>query len=257
MDRKIVIPGELISENEQNAGYGTYVKDGNVYASVYGVLNVKNKVDVIPFSGKYVPSKKDYIIGTVTDVTSSNWLFDIRSPYTGMLHVSEFPKRVESSKMSEYIDVGDSAILRVKDVDQSMKIELTLRERGLKRVKQGRVLEFPPSKVPRIIGHGGSMVSMLKKETKCEIFVGQNGRIWISGSEEKMDQLTDAIRLIVKESHIHGLTDKIYDFLTNEKNVIDIETYVSSQDEIEFQEDDEIPEDIHRKVDALLDSSED
>ncbi|AEH61026.1 K-like, type 1, subgroup [Methanosalsum zhilinae DSM 4017] len=257
MDRKIVIPGELLSENEQNAGLGTYVKEGKVYSSLYGVLNIKNKVDVIPFSGKYIPRAKDYVIGTVVDITSSNWFFDVRAPYTGMLHVSEYPKRVESSQMSDLLDVGDSAILRVKDVDQSMKVELTLRERGLKRIKIGRVIEIPPSKVPRIIGHGGSMVSMLKKETKCEIFVGQNGRIWINGPEENMDQLTDAIRLIVKESHIHGLTDRIYEFLTDKKSNVDVDSYVSPGDDIKFQEDDEIPDDIHRKIDALLDSSED
>jgi ribosomal RNA-processing protein RRP4 (EC 3.1.13.-) len=258
MEREIVIPGQLLSENKTDSGPGTYVKDGKVYSLLYGVKNAKNKISVIPFSGKYIPSSRDYVIGTVIEVTPSNWIFDIGSPYDGLLHVSEYPRRVEQEKMVEYMGIGSSALLRVKDVSSSMKVELTMRERGLRLLDKGRVIEVTPTKVPRIIGHGGSMVSMLKKETNCEVFVGQNGRIWIKGKDSEMDLLTEAIELIMKHSHTSGLTDRISLFLKGE------DEFVSEKDEAVFEEnltedtedESEIREDTYRKVDALLEDDD-
>jgi len=61
------------------------------------------------------------------------------------------------------------------------------------------------------------MISMLKKEVNCDIFVGQNGRIWINGGVEDMDLALRTIYLIEKEAHTNGLTDRIVDFLKAEK----------------------------------------
>lgn len=253
MEREIVFPGQLLSENKADSGSGTYVKDEKVYSLLYGVKNTRNKISVIPFSGKYIPSSKDFVIGTVIEVTPSNWIFDIGSPYDGLLHVSEYPKRVDSDKMPGIMDVGDSALLRVKDVNPSMKVELSMRERGLKPLKVGRIIEVVPAKVPRVIGHGGSMVSMLKKEADSEIFVGQNGRIWINGKENDMDRLTEAIDMIMKQSHTSGLTDRVCQFLRDEGDV-DAEEDLAEAEEVEDES--EIPEDTYRKVDALLDETD-
>lgn len=261
MDREIVVPGQLLSDNTNESGSGTYVKEGKVYSLLYGVTNVKNRISVIPFSGKYIPSRKDFVIGTVFEITSSNWIFDIGSPYDGLLHVSEYPRRIESSMMKEILSIGDSAILRIKDVDASMKIELTLREKGLRKIKGGRLIEVPSSKVPRVIGHNGSMVSMLKKETACEIFVGQNGRIWINGKDEDMDKLSEAIDIIIRESHTSGLTDKISQFLEVDKGTEkEIEEEKVEEEDTDLEtaesEDTEDADETSRKVDQLLDTEE-
>ncbi|WP_406671285.1 exosome complex RNA-binding protein Rrp4 [Methanolobus sp. ZRKC4] len=259
MEREIVLPGQLLSENKAESGPGTYVKDGKVYSLLYGIKNARNKLSVIPFSGKYIPSSKDFVIGTVIEVTPSNWIFDIGSPYDGLLHVSEYPKRVESDKMPGIMGAGDSALLRVKDVNPSMKVELSMRERGLGALDTGRVIEITPAKVPRVIGHGGSMVSMLKKETNCEIFVGQNGRIWIKGKDADMDRLTEAIDMIMQQSHTSGLTERISSFLKNEDDVVSEKDETVLEDDLVVDTEDEceIREETCRKVDALLDDDDD
>jgi exosome complex component RRP4 len=262
MEREIVLPGQLLSENATDAGSGTYVRDGKVYSLLYGVKNAKNKISVVPFSGKYIPSAKDFVIGTVIDVTPSNWIFSIGSPYDGLLHVSEYPRRVESSQMAAIMDVGDSALLRVQDVSPAMKVELSMRDRGLRPLKIGRIIEIVPAKVPRVIGHGGSMVSMLKKETNCEIFVGQNGRIWINGKDKDVDLLGNAIRMIMQQSHMNGLTDRIYQFLKsekeNEKGIVSTDEGTVAADSPDGSSDgpSEISEDTYRKVDALLEETD-
>jgi exosome complex component RRP4 len=217
MDRKVVVPGDLLSEDAKRSGEGTFVKDGRVYSLLYGLANYKDKINVIPLAGKYVPAPGDNVIGVIKDITFSNWIVDINSPYDGLLHISEFPKRIEADEMSKYLRMGSSIMTRVKDVDPSMKVELTLNDRKLGSIKTGRVIEISHTRVPRLIGKGGSMISMLKKEMNCNIFVGQNGRIWINGGAEDMDLALKTILLIEKEAHTNGLTDRIVEFLKSEK----------------------------------------
>ncbi|MDD4162603.1 MAG: exosome complex RNA-binding protein Rrp4 [Methanothrix sp.] len=217
MDRKVVVPGDLLSEDAKRSGEGTYVKNGSVYSLLYGLANFRDKINVIPLAGKYIPGTGDNVIGVVKDITFSNWIVDINSPYDGLLHISEFPKRIESDEMSKHLRIGSSIMTRVKDVDPTMKVELTLNDRKLGQIKAGQVIEISHTRVPRLIGKGGSMISMLKKEVNCNIFVGQNGRIWISGGTEDMDLALKTITLIEREAHTNGLTDRIVDFLKTQK----------------------------------------
>lgn len=218
MDKKLVIPGEFLSDDINLADEGTYVEDGKVFSSVFGIASLKNHIRVVPLSSKYIPRSGDLIIGIITEVSFSNWIVDIRSPYEGLLHISEFPRRIENTEMSRYLNVGDSIMTLVKDVDHSMKVELTLNDSRLKRIKEGRIIEITPSKVPRLIGRSGSMIAMLKNQTNCNIFIGQNGRVWITGKDNKdLDLAVKAILKIERESHISGLTDRIIKFLKEEK----------------------------------------
>jgi len=217
MDRKVVVPGDLLSEDAKRSGEGTYVKNGSVYSLLYGLANFRDKINVIPLAGKYVPGPGDNVIGVVKDITFSNWIVDINSPYDGLLHISEFPNRIESDEMSKHLRIGSSIMTRVKDVDPTMKVELTLNDKKLGQIKAGQVIEISHTRVPRLIGKGGSMISMLKKEVNCNIFVGQNGRIWIDGGAEDMDLALKTITLIEREAHTNGLTDRVVDFLKTEK----------------------------------------
>jgi exosome complex component RRP4 len=217
MDRKVVVPGDLLSEEAKRSGEGTYVKNGGVYSLLYGLANFRDKINVIPLAGKYIPGPGDNVIGVVKDITFSNWIVDINSPYDGLLHISEFPIRIESDEMSKYLRIGSSIMTRVADVDPTMKVELTLNDKKLGQIKAGQVIEISHTRVPRLIGKGGSMISMLKKEVNCNIFVGQNGRIWIHGGAEDMDLALKTITLIEEEAHTNGLTDRIVGFLKKEK----------------------------------------
>lgn len=219
MERKVVVPGDLLSEDAKRSGEGTFVKDGHVHSLLYGLANYRDKINVIPLAGKYIPAPGDNVIGIVKDITFSNWIVDINSPYDGLLHISEFPKRIESDEMSKYLRIGSSIMTKVKDVDPTMKVELTLNDKKLGPIKVGRVIEISHTRVPRLIGKSGSMISMLKKELNCNIFVGQNGRIWINGGEKDMDLAQKTILLIETEAHTNGLTDRIVDFLKEEKGV--------------------------------------
>ncbi len=56
MDKKIVIPGDLLSDDVKKSGYGTYVKNDKIYSSLCGIESLKeDKVGVIPLAGAYIP----------------------------------------------------------------------------------------------------------------------------------------------------------------------------------------------------------
>lgn len=217
MDKKLVLPGDFISDDVERAGEGTFVSDGKVFSSVFGVASLKNQIRVVPLSGKYIPRSGDLILGVIKEVTFSNWIVDIRSPYDGLLHISEYPRRIENTEMARYLNVGDAIMTLVTDVDANMKVELTLNDQRLRPVKNGRIVDVTPSKVPRFIGRSGSMIAMLKSETHSNIFIGQNGRIWITGKDKDMDLAVRCIMKIEKETHVSGLTDRIMKFLKEQK----------------------------------------
>ncbi len=209
MNKKIVVPGDFLSDDVKQAGNGTYVQDGKVYAKLYGVASDKGKVRVVPLSGLYAPTSGDVIIGTVKSVTFSNWILDIKSPYEGWLNHSEYPRRIDSSDMSKYLTVGDSVMVMVKELTPSMKVDLTMRSNRASKISNGRLVDISPVKVPRVIGRGGSMISMLKKETNCNIVVGQNGVVWVTGKDKDMARAVDALNVIENEAHKQGLTERI------------------------------------------------
>jgi exosome complex component RRP4 len=62
------------------------------------------------------------------------------------------------------------------------------------------------------------MISMIKKHTGCRMFVGQNGRIWINGELDGMLDAIQAIKMIEKESQVHGLTDAVESFLKQSRD---------------------------------------
>ena len=55
---------------------------------------------------------------------------------------------------------------------------------------------------------------MIKDHSKCNIIVGQNGRVWIQGDNVADEILaTKAIMKIEEASHVDGLTNKIKELL--------------------------------------------
>ena len=216
--REIVVPGDLLDDGGLRPGNGTYVRDGKTYSSVLGVKSVKsNYVNVIPLGGRYIPSVGDTIIGKIIDIGPSNWLVDIKSPYPAPLHVNEVPWRVEFGDTARYLNVGDVILAKVLMVDETKKIQVTMKDTGLRRLQGGQIMEIVHSKVPRVIGKGGSMIQMIKGHTDCRIYVGQNGRIWIDGEMEGIDIATKAISMIEEGAQTSNLTERVQAFLEGHK----------------------------------------
>jgi exosome complex component RRP4 len=170
-------------------------------------------VGVIPLGGRYMPSTGDTVIGVIEDIGPSNWLVDINAPYPAPLHVNEVPWKVEFGDTSKYLNVGNVVMLKILMVDESKKIQVTMKDSGLRRIEGGQMVEMSHSKVSRVIGKSGSMIQRIKNLTDCRIVVGQNGRIWVDGDDENTDVAVEAIKMIERETQSSNLTEKVENFI--------------------------------------------
>lgn len=218
-DKSLVIPGDLIYEGKTlYSSTGTYKEEDKIYSKYFGMVEIKGKnVRVIPFKGRYIPREGDLVIGSVFKLFYTSWIVEINSPYNGLLTLSESVEEfidLSEKHISEYYDIGDVILTRVKRVTPKMEIFLTMKDKMARKLTNGIVMEISPKKVPRVIGKGGTMISLIKEKTKCSIIVGQNGRIWIHGENE--DIAMKAIKMVEEEAHRTGLTEKLSKWLDSE-----------------------------------------
>jgi exosome complex component RRP4 len=212
-ERRLVVPGEVIvSANDHLPGDYTRNEDGEIIANRYGLAEIGKIVKVIPISGIYEPRRGNTVIGRVEDVMFSGWVIDVGGPYRAFLPLMECPRFVDKFNMTEFAAVGDAMNVKVWSVKKG-SVDLSLKSRGLGKLEGGRIIKINPHKVPRVIGKEGSMINLIKDDTQTEITVGQNGYIWIKGSEEGEKKAEDAINLIERESASDGLTSKVEKFL--------------------------------------------
>jgi exosome complex component RRP4 len=215
--RELYIPGQMIEGVSLKPGNGTYIYGRDIYAAQLGVKSVwSDYVNIIPLGGRYMPHKGDSVIGIIEDIGPSNWLVNINAPYPAPLHASEVPWKVDFGDTARFLNVGDVVVAEVLMVDEMKKVQVTMNGPQMRKLSQGHIVEIPPSKVPRVIGKSGSMIKMIVNYTKCKLFVGQNGRIWVDGEPENMIVALKAVRKIEAESHVLGLTDSIKAMLETE-----------------------------------------
>jgi len=173
--RALVTPGDLLAEGDYVAGENTYKEDDKIYATRIGLFNYDNrKVHVVALKAFYIPSPGDLVIGKVVDIGLKGWTVDINSPYMALLRASD----------------------------------------GLGKIREGRIIKVTPTKIPRVIGKKGSMINLIKRQTGCQIVIGQNGVILVRGRDlEKVNLAVEAIMKIEDEAHTTGLTDRINEML--------------------------------------------
>jgi len=209
--RQIVVPGEtVVSGNEFLPGDGAY-RDGNeVVAAWYGIANIFEKhVRVVPVSGAYYPKRGDTVIGTIVDITFNGWLINFGGAQNAFLPVAEVPMYVNKNEMAEFLNFGESVIVKVWDV-KSRGVDVSMKMRGFGKIDGGMIISVGPNQVPRIIGREGSMVKMIKDATGCDVTVGQNGKVWIYGKSTGMEVSARKIIEFIGENAITvGLTEKV------------------------------------------------
>ncbi|MBD3254111.1 MAG: RNA-binding protein [Candidatus Lokiarchaeota archaeon] len=235
--RELVVPGEVLTDDLEHfqPGRGTIVSKGKIISLHIGLKNInKNYVNVIPLRGIYTPRPGDKVIAIVTDKNPVKYRCDINAKDEAQLKpkntVRRFKSRLgrksynKSSPNTEKYDIGEVLVAKVVSADRLNKPELTTVGKYLGKKNNGLVITIDPPKIPRVIGRSGSMIKMLKRQTHCNIFVTQNGRIWLSGESIDHERLLiEAIHKIEKEAHTTGLTDRVETFLENEKTKRGIE----------------------------------
>jgi len=213
-ERRLVVPGEVIISGDDYLPGEFTRKDGkDIIAKRYGLAETGGRViKVIPLSGVFEPRRGNSVIGRVQDLTYSGWVIEIDGPYSAFLPIMESPRFINKDNLGDYANIGDVISAKILGVKRG-SVDLTLKSRGLGKLEGGRIIKINPHKVPRVIGREGSMINLIKDESKTEITVGQNGYIWIKGDAEGEKKAEDAINLVCKEATSAGLTEIVEKFL--------------------------------------------
>ncbi|MHA1457179.1 MAG: KH domain-containing protein [Promethearchaeota archaeon] len=222
--RNLVVPGEILTT------------DTKTYLPGRGTLNIglkqtkKNYINVIPLRGFYTPRPGDKVLAMVTDKNPVKYRCDINAKEDAILKPKNTMKRGRISRgmrggppdrndsNTDMFNIGDILIAKILSADRLNSPELTTVGKYLGKKNNGIVISIDPPKIPRVIGREGSMIKNLKNLTKSTIFVTQNGRIWLKAEDIAHERLlVDAIRKIEREAHTVGLTDRMVDYIENEK----------------------------------------
>jgi len=162
----------------------------------------------------------DLVIGKVINTTIVSWKVDINSAYTATLHATTVLDRSFNplkDDIRRHFDIGDVLAAEISAFNRTRDPVLSLKGRGLGKLRGGRIIEIIPAKVPRLIGRKGSMINLIKTETNCRLIIGQNGRIWVSGRNLESELLIEKIiRKIEREAHTSGLTDRVKELIRKE-----------------------------------------
>jgi exosome complex component RRP4 len=224
--KQLVAPGDLLAEGDYVPGDSTYKENGKIYANRLGLVDYDGRrVHVVALKAFYVPVPGDTVIGKVVETTPGGWIIDIKAPHLARLRASDVVERSfkpETTDLPSIFDVGDLIIANVVAYDRTRDPLLTVREPGLGKIMRGQLVEVTPTKIPRVIGRQGSMVSMIKRETGCQMTIGQNGFILINGRSPKDERLAFmALRKIEAESHTSGLTDRVTEMIKKERKAVE------------------------------------
>lgn len=233
--RQVVTPGMTLSTDpRQIPGRGTIkTKDNEIISLFVGIKDVRGKyINVVPLNGLYNPQIGDKVIARVYGKTPVKYLMDINSKFVGILKARDAVKRSSRSNHSksmgtyrlsredamQVFKMGDLIICKVLSGSRIEEPELTALGQDLGKITNGTVISISPTKIPRVIGKKGSMISLLKSLLHSKIFVAQNGRIWIKGQTHEHERLLiEVIRKIEREAHTTGLTDRVKYYIIEEK----------------------------------------
>jgi len=219
IERKVVIPGEVIVKGEDYLpGEGAEKKGDEIITTRYGLAEESNKlIKVIALSGIYQPRRGNIIIGKVENITFYGWVIDIDCPEGAFLPLQEVPKYVNKDRLNDILDIEDMIVAKIIGVT-NRGIDLTIKSRGLGKIDEGIIIKINSNRVPRVIGKEGSMINLIKKESDCNVTVGQNGLIWIKGNKIDDELLVKkAIMFVSEKSFTSGLTDEVKKWFEKEK----------------------------------------
>ncbi len=203
-EKKIVIPGEVITNQVKKLGTNVFLENGKIFSSVVGIVSeTSDFVSVIPLNGHYSPIEGDGIIAVVKDEVLNGYILEYNSFDDSFLLKSILKK--ELSK-------GTIIFLRIKNIADNGSLEYD----NINILPKGRVFQTSPVKIPRLIGKNESMLNLFKEYLGGNIVIGKNGWVWYNCENVNLSER--AFSLVVNNSQKSNLTNSMKDFFEKNKN---------------------------------------
>ena len=202
-EQRLVTPGMTIgSLTGMRVGSGAIVHNDEIIATKLGWVRENNgTISVDPINSPYIPRSGDLVIGNVAEVRNNLWFMDINGSFQGLLPMSLAPWKVEYGQARQHMDVGDSSLARVQEVDECHNVVLTMKGVGLRRLTQGSLHSVPINHLDRLRGEGNATLQRLRDACDCRIIVGENGKVWVDGDAEGTAWARQAFDLVRNSGH--------------------------------------------------------
>ncbi len=197
---KIVVPGDVVSDKPQRMAY-TFSDGIKTYAVALSLLGDDGKL--VPLEGPYEPLVEDVVVGFVSDIRFTGYSLNLGAPFTGFL---------SSRDTRATLGLGSIVQARIINVDEVRSIDLA----DARPLLDGGLEKISPVKVPRLIGKRNSMINLISQLTGCQLVVGRNGYVFVSGKGNHALALK-AIRMVEAQAHTSGLTDRVAGLLNAER----------------------------------------
>ncbi len=209
--RELVYPGDELPGQARRAAC-TFRLDGSQHAAVMGLYDTES-ASFVPLEGLWTPRQNDAVVGVVSIARPERGVYAVDLCYfgSGVLLVDENRHGSAAQRRSDACayEVGSVISAEVARVEHRRDVVL----RSPKRLAGGSLMLIKPSKVPRVLGRGNTMLRQIMEITACTIVVGLNGLLWLSGGEVAAAKL--AILKIEREAHMPGLTESIRTMLVS------------------------------------------
>ena len=92
------------------------------------------------------------------------------------------------------MNVGQTVLCRIQEVDETHSSVVTMKGLGLRRVDSGLVESLPPHLMQTLFSDGVALKA-LKASTDCRVILAENGRMWVDGTP---DSITEVVAKIVR-----------------------------------------------------------
>jgi exosome complex component RRP4 len=203
-EKKIVIPGDFLTDQVKKLGSNVVLENGKIYSTVVGILSQReDSISVIPLNGAYTPSQGDGIVAVVKDEVLNGYILEYNSFDDSFL---------TKNSINKTLSKGTIIFLRVKNIADNGSLEFD----NINILPKGRIFQTSPVKVPRLIGKNESMLSLFKQYLKSNIVIGKNGWIW--HDSENVSLANKAFSLVVDNSQMSNLTNSMKEFFEKNKN---------------------------------------
>jgi len=203
-EKKIVVPGDLITDQVKKLGQNVYFENNKIYSSIIGILSESNDfVSVIPLNGPYSPIVGDGLVAVVKDEVLNGYILEYNSFDDSFLLKSNIRKE---------LSIGTVVFLRIKGLADNGSLEFD----NINILPKGRVFQTSPVKIPRLIGKNESMLNLFKENLGGNIVIGKNGWIWYNAEDVSLAKR--AFSLVVKNSQKSNLTNSVKEFFEKNKS---------------------------------------
>ncbi|KAK2969638.1 hypothetical protein RJ640_025815 [Escallonia rubra] len=187
-------------------GHGTTELDGEVVATVCGVVERVNKlVYVRALRARYKPEIGDIIVGRVIEVAPKRWRLEINFIQDAVLMLSSMTlpdgiqrrrTAVDELNMRSIFEENDVVCAEVRGFQHDGSLHLQARSQKYGKLERGQLLTIPPYLVKRRKQHFHHL-----EEYGVDLIIGCNGFIWVGEHVEAKDDMVVDDQVNKSEQH--------------------------------------------------------